>query len=309
MTADELSAISARARALATRNPDRYRTRVLLLAGVGHVYILSVFALIAIVALLLARQVRGAGSLWLLIKLGGPFVIVAGVALRSLAIRFDPPRGRTVTRPEAPRLFETLDGLYAKLQTPSFDTVLISEAFNASATSIPRLGVIGFSRNYLELGLPLMHALSPGQLTAVVAHELGHLSRRHGRTGVWLAHVRTTWMQLLAGLEAYGHGGFLFNRFFRWYAPRLTAYSSVLAQMMEFEADRWAVDLTSVQEMGEGLITIEVKNRYMEAVVVPETRKKALKQSAPPANVFSELVREIRRPVERERADRYLTGA
>lgn len=55
-----------------------------------------------------------------------------------------------------------------------------------------RLGVLGWHVNYLILGLPLMQAVSPEQFRAIVAHELGHLSRNHSRFAGWIYRVRLT---------------------------------------------------------------------------------------------------------------------
>jgi Zn-dependent protease with chaperone function len=59
-------------------------------------------------------------------------------------------------------------------------------ATNASVVQIPRLGVFGWSRNYLTVGVPLLDAVTPEQFEAVLAHELGHLARAHGRFRTWI---------------------------------------------------------------------------------------------------------------------------
>jgi Zn-dependent protease with chaperone function len=71
---------------------------------------------------------------------------------------------------------------------------------NAGVQQVPRFGIFG-SRNFLVLGLPLLQAVTPTELRAVVAHELAHLSRSHGRVNVWLYRIRATWGQLLESLE------------------------------------------------------------------------------------------------------------
>lgn len=44
----------------------------------------------------------------------------------------------------------------------------------------------GMMKNYLIIGLPLMQSLSTEQLTSVLAHEFGHLSKNHARAANWI---------------------------------------------------------------------------------------------------------------------------
>src|SRR5205814_4685403 len=102
-------------------------------------------------------------------------------ALRALLVRVKAPQGRAVTRTEAPELFAVLDDLQTQLRSAAFHQVFIDPRCNAGVVQVPRLGVFGWSRNYLLIGLPLLDGLSPDEMRAVLAHEFAHLSREHGR--------------------------------------------------------------------------------------------------------------------------------
>src|SRR5207248_8888294 len=133
--------------------------------------------------------------------------------------------------------------------------VLLDESFNAGVIQIPRLGLLGWQRNYLVIGLPLMQALSPEQFRAAIAHEMGHLSRNHGRFAGWVYRLQQTWSRLLETLQAERHGAsVLFEWFFNWYAPYFSAYSFVLRRADEYVADRCAVELAGVRSASEALI-------------------------------------------------------
>ena len=45
---------------------------------------------------------------------------------------------------------------------------------------LPRLGIFGWYRNYLIIGMPLMKSLTCEQFKAVLAHEFGHLAKVTG---------------------------------------------------------------------------------------------------------------------------------
>jgi len=76
---------------------------------------------------------------------------------------------------------------------------LITDDFNAAVVQIPRLGLLGWYRNTLLIGLPLMKALTRQQLAAVLAHEFGHLAGGHGRLGNWVYRLRFGWARLAQG--------------------------------------------------------------------------------------------------------------
>ena len=95
----------------------------------------------------------------------------------------------------------------------------------------------------MVVGLPLLRALTPDEFRAVLAHEFGHLSGKHGRFSGWIYRVRQTWIQILTQVhQDRSYASFLFEPFLNWYAPYLNAYSFVLARTQEREADAYAVD-------------------------------------------------------------------
>jgi len=101
---------------------------------------------------------------------------------------------------EVPELFAMLRGLEDELGAPRFHEVLLVGDNNAAVVQLPRLGVFGWYKNYLLLGLPLMQGLGPEEFKSVLAHELGHLSGGHGRFGNWLYRMRRSWEYTFAYL-------------------------------------------------------------------------------------------------------------
>ena len=119
-----------------------------------------------------------------------------------------------------PSLFDTLDAIRFRLEAPPIHRVVLTWELNAGLAQVPRLGVLGWPRNTLSLGLPLLLVLRPESFRAVVAHELGHLSGNHGAFGAWLYRIRHTWQRVLEGLmERDAKLDFGLRRFFRWYVP------------------------------------------------------------------------------------------
>ncbi|MGH9360615.1 MAG: M48 family metallopeptidase, partial [Thermoanaerobaculia bacterium] len=189
MSDAEFEALVGRLEEGALRRPGAYRRKVLGLAVLGYGYVLAVLAiLLAALAGLAVLLLRGTGRA-AIFKLAAFLAVLVWVVLRALWVRLEPPQGLRLTPERAPRLFAELEGLRQALDAPPLHAVLFNRDFNASIAQVPRLGGLGWHRNFLTLGLPLLQALSPEQLRAVLAHEWGHLSRTHGRFGAWIYRI------------------------------------------------------------------------------------------------------------------------
>jgi Zn-dependent protease with chaperone function len=308
-TSAEFDSYVARLERVARANPSRYRTRVLLFGALGYVYVFAVLA--ALVALALGVALVAANGGWvLLFKLAIPIALLVWTVVRAMWVRIDPPEGKELARKDAPGLFVEVDAIRKGVQAPRAHHVLLTDDFNAAVSQVPRLGMFGWHRNYLVLGVPLMHALPADEFRAVLAHEFGHLSRAHGRSGAWSYRVRATWARILEQLRQDQHGAtFVFERFFAWYAPRFAAYSFVLARSQEFEADARAAALVGPGVMASALARIAVRSRHLSESFWPTVWKRAAAEPEPPADAFTTMGRSLREPVPPDEAELLLAQA
>jgi len=295
MTHEEFASMVGRLEEFARREPRKYTLRVGLLAALGYAYIIAVL----LACLLLVAGLVYLGRLnWVVVKVGWILLTFAALVVRAMWVRIPPPEGVEVRREAAPRLFALAEELTRKLSAPRIHRVLIDGDFNAGVAQVPRLGPVGWHRNYLVLGLPLMQALSPEQFRAVLAHELGHLSGNHGRFSSRIYGVRQMWFQLLARLQAEGRwGSSVFTKFFNWYAPYFNAYSFVLARQHEYDADRAAAEMTSPQTAAEALVTVDVKGARLSEEFWPEVFKQADERREPEGGAYLRLSSFLREPV------------
>lgn len=243
---------------LATR-PKAYRCKVAALALLGY---LVLFGLLALLVGLLA------GCVWLIIishsaiifllksKLIIALPILIWVILKSLWVSLPAPAGYELKRKEFPALFADIEQLCRQLDTAKIHQVILTDEFNAAITQISRLGVLGWHKNILILGLPLLLALSPEQARAALAHELGHLSGNHSRFNAWIYRVRKTWYQVAWAFEESGSS--FVGKFFNWYAPYFNAYSFALARANEYEADAISAKLTSADALAQCLVAVSI---------------------------------------------------
>jgi len=290
MTNDRFAALVERLEAAAKRDPTAYQSRVFMLALAGNAYLAGIVALLlaAIAGMVAMIAVLKFVAVKLAILFGGFLLVV----LRATWIRLPPPQGIELTRADAPRLFDLIDGLRTALDAPPFHHVLVTDEFNAAVCQQPRFGVLAGTRNYLLLGLPLMMALTPEQFRAVLAHELGHLARGHGRIANWVYCQRRRWAQLTAALtESQSRGRLLFSPLLNHFVPYFTAYSFPLARANEYEADAASAALTSPRVVSEALTAVNVYGAFLQERYWPQVHRDADESPQPRFMPYSSLRR------------------
>jgi Zn-dependent protease with chaperone function len=286
----EYRSLIERLEGFATRAPRRYLWQVAALAllGIGVVamaFIAAAAAMIGMAVFILASKK------FVLLKLAWIPFVFALLLLKSMWVRIAPPEGRPIARREAPALFAAIDEVRAALGAQRIDRVVATPDFNAAVAQVPRLGLLGWPRNYLVIGLPLMASLTVDEFRAVLAHELGHLSRHHARFGNWIYRIRLTWDRLLAMLEQdRGFTTRLFARFFEWYTPYFNAYSFVLARANEYEADRASARVAGREAAGSALVAVHAKAAYFDSQYWEKLWQGVRDRPEPPPAPYSELI-------------------
>jgi Zn-dependent protease with chaperone function len=274
----------ARLEAEVARNPAAYRRKLAFAAVFGELT-LNVMRLIPIAVPMFV------GAAFLQHPV---FFWVAAAATLLLWWLMQPDsrvEGCELTRDEAPRLFAEIDKLADKLQSRREFAVRLDESFNAGALETRGfLGLLG-TRFVLILGVPLLASLSRDQLLAVVAHEFGHFSRRHGRLGHWLYRAREGW---IAYAEQVSRSGSAFDRLAALYAEQFVPYFStrcfVHSRRCEYEADADAAFAVGGTTMAEALTRIEVISRLWGREFARELSRKQAAESRAPGDFYQQFI-------------------
>lgn len=298
----------------AARNPKGFLWRVGMLAAFGYAYILGVALLmLALTVGLIVLICMFPNALT--IKFGLAGVLVCGGmglgVLRALWVRLSPPEGVRLTEDQVPELFAMLRGLERDLGAPRFHEVLLVGDSNAAVTQVPRLGVFGWYRNYLVLGLPLMQGLGPEEFKSVLAHELGHLSGGHGRFGNWLYRMRRSWEGIFESLATRHHGALagLITGFVKWYWPKFNAHAFVLSRANEYEADATAARLTSPTAAANALLRSRVQFAALEEHFWPALYRRANTDPVTPGDLFDQIGAFLRSPWQADDVKRWLKAS
>ena len=276
----------------ARNDPAKHRRKVFLLALLGYAFIAGFVAFFLAIAagIIVAALHSSVLVLKFLIPVGALLVVVA----RSLYVTFDPPTGVRVSKQNAPELFRMLDEVTHAIRGPRLHTVLVDERANAGIVQVPRVGGIFGSRNYLVLGLPYLLGLTAEEFRAVVGHELGHLSRRHGRFGAFVYRIHQTWVQLLEAFEerrSMWTG--VIRLFFEWYVPYFSAYTFPIMRAHEFEADDAAAQVAGSEPAASGMVSGLLAARWLEEAYWPQLYSRADELPNPPETAFASLAQRI----------------
>lgn len=304
---DKLAARIRPLEAFAAANPQLYRLRVALLASLGYAYLLALVAVLLGIVGFTLYYARFNGAM---IKILWIPLVLAGLVLRSLWITIPEPDGKELKRDDAPALFDLIDEVSKKLNGPKVDHVFLDDDFNASIIQIPQFGMFGWLNNYLVVGLPLLRAFGPEEFRAVLAHEFGHLSGKHGSFTGWIYRVRQSWIQIFVRVrQERSYASFLFEPFLKWYAPYLNAYSFVLARAQEREADTYAVELAGRDTTALVLTRLQTKQRAVMEDFWPNFFRGAKEQSLTPRDTFTQMLGGYELSIDHTKAQRWFLEA
>jgi len=283
----------------ARRHPSLFKLRVAVLVAIGLLAIPAA-VLSMLVPLLLALFTAFAWAGGIIAAAYRPVRDRLLAALYAVRLNIRPPHGIELSRAQAPRLFALLDDLTRRLKAPRCHHVLLNEKFSAGSTVFPRFGPLGWQQHYLIIGLPLFMTLSPEHFTAVLAHEIAHLSGRHGHFSLWLGRAREAWTRFTDYLEENEGARAGMNRFFRWYTPLLAPHNFVLRRLHEIEADRQAADLAGHRFMAEALALTYIRENTQGEAFWREINKLKSTQPSPPRDLYTRLRAACRQPAPEE---------
>lgn len=288
MDQEKLNSLIDRLEDYARRNPGPYRFRVALLAGLGYAYLFFVILALLGLIFVLLYYIRFSA---LTLKLVWIPLVLIGLVLRSLWVTIPAPDGTKLSEDETPRLFEDVREIQKVINGPRVHHVLLTDDFNAGIVQVPRFGMFGWLSNYLVVGLPLLKALSVDEVRAILAHEFGHLSGKHGRFSGWIYRVRQSWAQILTRVHQERHyASFIFEPFLNWYAPFFNAYSFVLARAQEYEADGYSVDVAGKETTARMLVRMSTKARTLSDQFWPDFYRQATHDAKPPRDPFARML-------------------
>lgn len=221
------------------------------------------------------------------------FFFNAFLLYSPFAVAIEKPTGLRLSRRHYPTLFKEIDAVRKQLRLRKIHGVWLNDELNAGAAQLSRVLRVGPLRNEILIGLPLMEAVRLDEFRGILAHELAHLSRKHGHFLVRVIGLREGWS------EAAEPRGFfvvrlLLGRFARWYWPNLRAHLDVQGRLEEQEADRLAIAGTDANALRSGKArTTMLDHLVMDDYIESLNHQSALNEE-PPSDAVSQLIEKVR---------------
>lgn len=285
---------------LAAKNPKLYRWRVLVFALLGYFLPpLIVISLGGILYLLFQILFHPPWIAFVILWIPYAFMYVHLIYVLVRAFRPLPQAtlGRRLEKAEAPELFSRLENLRQSVQGPQLDNVYLTGEFGALLAQRPLIGLLGWYRNELVIGLPLFFILSKSELETVLAHELCHSAGGHGKLGSWIWRAENSMMLVINRLSGQQNPvSAILSAFYRWYQPRFQALTFAMSRENEYEADRLAAAVTSAESVIDVMMRLRIAEHFVASEFWGPVWARACDEPEPPALVYQELKEKLSGP-------------
>lgn len=221
----------------------------------------------------------------------GPVVALLCLAVFGLVVWWLIQAGAWEPPGDAPAaetpLYAVVESMCRQMNAPRIHRIVLDDELNASAYQSRGLFSVLGVRRTLVLGIPLLFVLSEKEARGVIAHELAHFSRDHGRLGHWIYAVRSKWDQYLFG--ARGEHDFL-DTVLRAIAARFVPFflsrSHRWSRACEFEADALASQCEGPQALATGLVRLQVLDHIAAEALPGELQALRLREAQAPGDFW-----------------------
>jgi Zn-dependent protease with chaperone function len=217
-------------------------------------------------------------------------LVLAAAVARTFWVDLPEPSGQPLAPGEAPQLRALLDEASRAVGSPPVDRIYVTADLNAAVAQRPRHGFWGRRTNYLIVGLPVLAALTPAQVRAVLAHECGHLVGRHNSFTAWVYRIQQTWEQLAAPFAKVGWlRTALLGWFVRWFGGVLSVTTLATRRLHEYEADRRSAELCGAEGAAHTLLRLDWSAYRLARMFWPALLREAARDPLPPADVVGRV--------------------
>ncbi len=302
MDSNDISILIGRIEREADANPRLHLIKAAGVTALGFLplALLVLGAVTGLTLLIYALISEGRGPPMPVFLLAGS-VAGALVIIRALSIKGDTPGGREITAEDAPALFEAIDDVIERMafvgkrgvvHRVAVHSVTIDGSFDAKLHQVPRWGVFGGFEHHLQIGVPLLAALTIAELKALLAHELGHFGGERDRLVAWLYRQRLAWHLVQIKFERPATlTDRVLAKFYGWYAILFQAYTFVLARNLEYTADRAAAKATHPGAVANAFTKIALMRRFLEQEFWPRLMSQVEAAPEPPYLPYSMMPR------------------
>ncbi len=294
---------------------DKLKMRFLL--SFGRFYFTTILLIIVLIAAFFLFAVLESDRVTNLGKMGQVFaflfVIAAGLvkgAFKALFFRLPKPQGVLLNKREVPELYNLINKIRKATRCPKIHHIMLNSEFNAFISERPSIGMFGWYRRYLVIGMPLLLTLTEDELKGVIAHECGHLSKAHGKSSVKIYRSRAVWEKIAKEFDKENSkGSFLVDGFIKRYLPALNSIYFSASKQHEYEADKISLAVVDKQTFSNALLKVSLYSSLIENKFWSEMEMLNRDISNPVDDVFFRLENEAAKPIPEEIINTYVDNS
>ena len=225
----------------------RFAVQVLALLIGFYVMCIAMIAALATVTVLSFKYigVNRISFLLLLVTVGGMYIVLRGL-FASARIKAKHVVGIAVRPTEQPALWQHVRELAAAVGTRAPSRIYLMPDVNAMVWENSKLLGLIPGKRQMGIGLPLLMALTPAQMDAVLAHELGHYGNRDTQLGGLTGRARASVSSAMEAAVTSANkllGAQTFFKLFRFYAILVMKVTQPASRAQELAADRVAAQI------------------------------------------------------------------
>ncbi|MFD0904022.1 M48 family metalloprotease [Actinomadura sediminis] len=248
---------------------------VTLLLG-HHVIALAVLAGTALAVALLIRYGGRDGTVPFTAVMVMLAVPVLTALIKTVRYRPEPPGGLPLDRTAEPALWAEIDAIARRAGTRPPDDLRLTPEANAAVAEQTRGLALTAGRRHMTIGMPLLETLTVAELRAVLAHELGHYSRRHTLLGHLTHRGAAALRNTTAALHSDDPWTTALRKVFDGYTEVYLRVSRAVRRAQETEADRLMVEISGRDAAASALRTVRTTAAawpaFLDRHVGPATR-------------------------------------
>ncbi len=211
----------------------------------------------------------GAGRIVILLLLATLAAIIVVVRGVFVSIRSRKPPGVKIIKAEEPVLWQRVQDLAAAVGTRAPKDIRLVSAVNAAVWEDSHLLGLIPGKRHMMIGVPLLLGLTPAQLDAVIAHELGHYSGRHAQLGGLVGRTRANVLSAMYAAQGRKRksgkrsslrlpGSDVYAALFTAYAKRVLLVTENASRHQEYAADRVAAAIAGREAAASALRELPV---------------------------------------------------
>ena len=285
----------------ARENPSRFHRRLSRHLLLGYVCTVSVLLLLIAASIGCGVMTYFYPSLVTFVATAFALVITWNL-LSAVFAKVAPLEGTRLEPQLYPQLFAEMNELREAMDIPEIEEVILTADLNACAGEHRSRIWFGKKHRYVGIGLPLLEALSADEFRTILAHEIAHLARGHGRLLATFWHLRTVW----STFHSDGNATFWWRWFAKYFGSRFEAMNAVVSHEFEFEADRIAHAVTDSRSIIASRLKMELLGRFADQQQSQWFNAQVLASAKVPTNVVSTYCQRLQRNLDRSESENLL---